>query len=93
MTVRTLVRSNASVAWAVLVSLTVISWALGTQHGFGGANHVPASLVIFLVAVFKLRLVGLYFMELREAPLALRGIFEGYCAVLVCLLVGMYLLG
>jgi caa(3)-type oxidase subunit IV len=89
---RTLVRSNASVAWMALTALTVISWALGTQHGLGGGNHVPASLVIVGVAVFKLRLVGLYFMELREAPLALRGIFEGYCVVLLGLLVGMYLL-
>jgi hypothetical protein len=48
--------------------------------------------VIIAVAVFKLRLVGIYFMELREAPLPLRGIFEGYCVVLLGLLVGMYLL-
>lgn len=87
----TLVRSNATVAWLVLTALTVVSWALGTGHGFGG-NHVPASLVIFVVAVFKLRLVGLYFMELREAPLQLRGAFEGYCVVLLGLLIGMYLL-
>lgn len=87
-----LVRNNASVAWFALTLLTVISWALGTQHGLGGGNHVPASLVIIAVAVFKLRLVGIYFMELRYAPLPLRGIFEGYCVVLLGLLVGMYLL-
>lgn len=75
-----------------LASLTIISWILGTQHGLGGSDHVPASLIIFVVAVFKVRLVGLYFMELRDAPLALRGIFEGYCVVLLGLLVGMYLL-
>ena len=45
-----------------------------------------------VVAVFKIRLVGLYFMELREAPLALRGVFEGYCVALLGLLTGMYLL-
>jgi hypothetical protein len=89
---KTLVRSNASAAWLALTSLTLISWVLGTQHGLGGGNHVPASLVILVVAVFKLRLVGLYFMELREAPLPLRGIFEGYCVLLLGLLVGMYVL-
>jgi hypothetical protein len=89
---KTLVRTNASVAWAILTALTVVSWALGTQHGFGGGHHVPASLVIIVVAVFKIRLVGLYFMELREAPLALRGIFEGYCIALLGMLTGMYLL-
>lgn len=90
---KTLIRSNVSVVWLCLTTLTVISWALGTQHGFSGDNHLPASVVIFVVAVFKVRLVGLYFMELRGAPLALRGIFEGYCVVLLGLLIGMYLSG
>lgn len=88
----TLIRTNATLAWLLLTTLTVISWALGTQHGLGGGNHVPASLVIFVVAVFKIRVVGLYFMELREAPIALRGAFEGYCVVLLALLCGMYLM-
>jgi len=89
---KTLVRTNASVAWFILTALTVVSWSLGTQHGLGAGNHVPASLAIVAVAIFKIRLVGLYFMELKEAPLALRGIFEGYCVVLFGLLTGMYLL-
>lgn len=84
-------RSNATIAWALLTALTVVSWALGTGHGFGGDNHVPASLVIFVVAVFKVRLVGLYFMELRNAPVVLRRAFEGWCVVLLGLLAGMYL--
>lgn len=91
MTMNTLVRTNASLAWLGLATLTVISWALGTRHGLGG-SHVPASLVIIVVAVFKIRLVGLYFMELREAPMALRSVFEGYCVALYLLLTAMYLL-
>lgn len=86
-----LVRTYASRVWLVLTALTVISWTLGTQHGFGD-HHMPASLAIIAVAVFKSRLIGLYFMELRGAPPALRGIFEGYCVVLFTLLTGMYLL-
>ncbi len=89
----TVVRTRASAVWALLVTLTVVSWALGTEHGFSGGSHVPASIVIIVVAVFKIRLVGLYFMELRDAPLNLRGIFEGYCIVLFVLLTVMYLLG
>jgi len=89
----TLGRTNASIAWLILTGLTVTSWALGTEHGFGGGNHVPASLVIIAVAVFKVRLVGLYFMELRDAPLVLRGILEVYSVLLLGLLSGMYLLG
>jgi caa(3)-type oxidase subunit IV len=85
---KSLVRTNASQAWLILIVLTVVSWALGTEHGFG-AHHVPASLVIIAVAVFKIRLVGLYFMELRCAPLALRSMLESYCVILLVLLTGM----
>lgn len=87
-----LVQNYASRVWLILTVLTVISWTLGTEHGFGD-HHMPASLAIITVAVFKIRLIGLYFMELRDAPLALRGIFEAYCVVLFGLLTGMYLLG
>lgn len=91
MIMKTVARTNASVAWLVLIALTVFSWMLGTQHGFGGANHVPASLLIVFVAVFKIRLVGLYFMELRDAPWSLRGVFEAYCVALLLLLSILYL--
>lgn len=87
-----LIRSRATGVWLLLTTLTVISWALGTQHGLGGDSNVPASLAIFVVAVLKVRLVGLYFAELRSAPLALRAVFEGYCGLLLGLLCGMYLL-
>ena len=89
---RSLVRTNASLVWLLLIGLTVVSWALGTNHGFGG-QHAAASLVIFAVAIFKVRLVGLYFMELRMAPILLRGAFEGYCLVLFCLLTAMFVFG
>jgi hypothetical protein len=90
---KTLVNSNrpALIAWAILAVLTTVSWALGTKHGLDGAHHVPASLIIFVVAVFKVRVVGLYFMELRDAPTALRGVFEAYCVVLLGVLTTMYL--
>jgi caa(3)-type oxidase subunit IV len=86
-----LVRTKASVAWLVLVALTSLSWALGTDHGLTAAAHVGASVVIIAIAVCKVRLVGLYFMELNAAPALLRGLFEGYCAVLLGLLVTFFL--
>jgi caa(3)-type oxidase subunit IV len=91
--VKTLVQTKASLAWLILVALTLAQWTIGTLSGVVGAQHVWASLVIFVVAVFKARLVGLYFMELREAPLVLRGVFEMYCVVLLAVLSVMYLLG
>jgi caa(3)-type oxidase subunit IV len=90
---KTLVQTKASLAWLVLVALTVTQWVLGTHSGVGGPHHVSVSLVIFVVAVFKARLVGLYFMELREAPVQLRGLFEIYCIALLAVLSTMYLVG
>jgi Prokaryotic Cytochrome C oxidase subunit IV len=84
-------RTRATIVWLILSGLTITSWVLGTTSGDG--THVSASVVILLVTVFKVRLVGLYFMELREAPTSLRGVFEGYCAVLWILLTGMLIWG
>jgi caa(3)-type oxidase subunit IV len=89
---KSLLRSNASLVWVGLIVLTVVSWALGRDHGLSG-HHKAASLVILAVAVFKVRLVGLYFMELKWAPMALRGLFEGYCVVLLALLNCLFILG
>lgn len=87
---RSVVRTNASLIWVLLCALTIVSWALGTNHGASAGHHLPASLVIFAVAVFKVRLVGLYFMELKMAPTVLRGLFEGYCLGLFGLLTAMF---
>jgi len=88
---KALLQTRASVVWLVLVALTLVSWTLGTQHRFGGVP-APANLTIMVVAVFKVRLIGLHFMELRDAPWLLRGIFEAFCVVLLMLLSTTYLL-
>ena len=75
----TLLRTPATAVWIVLMFATVASWALGTSHGIH--NHSLASVAILVIAFAKVRFVGLYFMELRAAPVALRGIFEAYCAI------------
>jgi hypothetical protein len=90
---RTLVQTKASLTWVILVVLTITQWVIGTHTGIGSSFHVSASMVIFFVAVFKARLVGLYFMELREAPTALRALFEIYCVALLTVLSTMFLLG
>lgn len=73
--------------WAVLVVATLVSWAVGSDHGTGSLVAV----IVLGVALVKVRFVGLDFMELRNAPLALRAAFEGYCLALWCVLAGMYL--
>jgi caa(3)-type oxidase subunit IV len=86
----TLLRTPATAVWVVLIAATIVTWTLGTNHGLG--NHTLASMVILLIAFIKVRLVGLYFMELRDAPAVLRGLFEAYCAIACTVVIGVFLL-
>lgn len=93
-TLTPMVRSRLGMVWLFLIGATLLSWWLGTDHGLSsGDDHRFASIVIIAVAFVKLRLVGLYFMELRDAPLALRTIFEIWCVAVFALVTGMYLAG
>jgi Prokaryotic Cytochrome C oxidase subunit IV len=83
----TLLRARSTVVWVVLIAATIASWALGSAHRIG--SEIGA--VVLGIALIKVRFVGLDFMELRNAPLALRAAFESYCVVLWCVLAGMYL--
>ncbi|WP_067671555.1 cytochrome C oxidase subunit IV family protein [Nocardia miyunensis] len=87
-----LLRTKTTAIWLLLITATALSWAIGSGHGFGGDGRTAASLTILLVAVLKMRLVGRYFMELRDAPLALLALFEGYCVLVLGVTAGMYLL-
>ena len=82
-----LFRARSTAVWVVLVAATIVSWAVGSEHGTGSTIAV----VVLGVALVKVRYVGLDFMELRHAPLLLRGVFEVYCVALWCVLAGMYL--
>lgn len=90
---KTLMQSTATkgsvIVWAALVAFTVISFALGGEHLID--NKTLAAAIVVGIAAIKIRLVGLHFMELKAAPVALRAAFEGYCAVLFLALMGIYL--
>jgi hypothetical protein len=83
----TFVRGRAGLSWVVLIVATLVSYALGADHGTGSVMVV----VVLAIAAIKIRLVGLDFMELRGAPMPLRLAFEGYCVGLWLLLSGLYL--
>lgn len=89
-TLTSLVRSNLTVVWAVLVAATLISFWMGGSHGL--PSTYASMIVIMVVTMIKIRLVGMYFMELHNAPKILRSIFDGYCVVTFGVLVGFYAL-
>ena len=82
-------RSRAGASWLVLIAATLLSYALGVEHGVGSTVVV----VVFGIAAIKVRLIGLDFMELRSAQMPLRVAFERYCLALWAVLSGLYLFG
>jgi Prokaryotic Cytochrome C oxidase subunit IV len=83
----TLFHARSTYVWVGLVAVTIVSWAVGAEHGVGSA----VAIIVLALALIKVRFVGLDFMELRTAPLVLRAVFEGYCVILWMVLAGMYL--
>lgn len=67
-----LLRARSTLVWLLLVVVTLLSWALGADHGVGSTVAV----VVLGLAVVKVRFVGLDFMELRTAPLILRALLR-----------------
>ena len=84
---------QADAVWAALVGATILSWELGGQRNVASDPQTLAGVVILVVAFVKVRLIGLYFMELRTAPVVLRLLLEAYVLVACCALIGLYLLG
>lgn len=71
--------------WALLLVLTFGSFVVGIEQGAGFAS--AAAVVIIGIALFKVRLIGLHFMDLRDAVRPLRLIFEGYLVAVFAILV------
>lgn len=76
--------------WMVLVAATVMTAVLGLEQ-HGGSTAV--GLVLLAIAFVKIRLVALHFMEVREAPLPLRLLVEGYAVVTFLVLATIYVTG
>ncbi|MDT5054740.1 MAG: hypothetical protein QOF66_3106 [Mycobacterium sp.] len=77
-----------TMVWLVLLAATSGSSLVGAELGPGS---VPVAAVIIAVALFKVRLVGIHFMELRVAPAPLRLLFEGYVLVVFAALTALNL--
>jgi hypothetical protein len=80
-------RSPAGLSWVVLVAATLVSWWVGTDHGL--SDKTAACALLLVVALGKVYLIGMQFMELQHADIRLRRGFQVYCAVVCVGLVGM----
>lgn len=68
---------RVTVVWLALLVLTFLSVVLGFEGKIGTASTI----LIIGVALFKVRLIGVHFMDLRVAPAGLRIAFDSYVLV------------
>jgi hypothetical protein len=68
-----------TLVWAALLALTFGSFVVGIEQSADLAG--AAAIAIIGIALFKVRLIGAHFMDVRIAPTALRVLFEGYVLV------------
>lgn len=73
--------------WALLVGLTFLSFESGL--GWVQSSGFAAALVI-LVALIKIRVVVLHFMEVNEAPWKMRGPLEAWIVLLGVLILSLW---
>jgi heme/copper-type cytochrome/quinol oxidase subunit 4 len=83
----TFLRTPTGITWVALVVATLVAWWVGTDHGLD--DPTAAAAVLLAVAVVKVYLIGMEFMELRRADPRLRLAFQGYCALIGVGLIGM----
>ena len=85
-------RHAVTTAWLVLVLATAVSWWLG--GGASTASGLSTRLAtggLLLVAFVKVRLIVRYFMEVRQAPFALRAGFDAWIGVVFLAVLILYL--
>ncbi|GLR66365.1 hypothetical protein GCM10010909_10450 [Acidocella aquatica] len=75
--------TRVTAVWLFLLFLTAFSVAIAHGDLLGLTQRI-VTIIVVIIAFLKVRFVGLEFMELRAAPLALRAVFEAWVA-LVCL--------
>lgn len=85
----TFLRTPTGITWLVLIAATLLAWWVGTDHGLNDPTAAAASLLA--VAMVKVYLIGMEFMELRHADIRLRRGFQAYVVVVGVGLVGMLL--
>jgi hypothetical protein len=76
--------------WAALSALTGVSWALAAARHLTPGTAV--TIVVLAIAAVKARFVIRQFMDVRTAPHWLRRATDGWLAVLMAAIIGLYLL-
>jgi hypothetical protein len=82
--------SSVTVVWLLLFVATACSWWLGRLGQEAAAPPSLAGVGLILLSFIKVRFVMMYFMELRDAPLVWRAIYEGWIVVVCAASIFLY---
>ncbi|MEQ8690012.1 MAG: cytochrome C oxidase subunit IV family protein [Pseudomonadales bacterium] len=81
-----------TVVWMLLSVLTLVSWLFAHSDEVAAVSRHWGVMGILLVTLIKVRFVIRYFMEVNQAPLALKLVTDGWLLVLALALSTLYLL-
>jgi hypothetical protein len=73
---------RATLVWTILVAVTFATFWLGTDHPFSNVSVRLASILALVLAFVKVWLIGMDFMEIRQAPRALEVAFGVWITVI-----------
>lgn len=82
-----LIRQRVTIVWILLMTATCASTWMFSKDAFSPEVAVVGT---FLLSALKARFVMLDFMELREAPVGLRVVFESWIAVVTLVILGFW---
>lgn len=82
-----LLKQRVTLVWLFMMALTLVSWSLGSTE----AGEFT-TLFVMGIAFIKVRLVIFNFMEVRDAPLALRLVCDFWVLGVVVMLLRIYTL-
>jgi uncharacterized membrane protein len=85
-----LVRNPLTIVWALLTTVTIVSWLTARDGGASLQINTTVTLVVLLIAAVKAQLVIWHFMEVRRAPVWLKTTTSGWVVGLFALLLGFY---
>lgn len=89
----TYIRNPLTIVWALLTTVTVVSWLTARDGGSAHVINVTVTLVVLLIAAVKTQLVIWHFMEVRHAPTWLKATTGGWLIGLLAALLSFYFAG
>jgi hypothetical protein len=84
-------RDRLSIAWLLLIAVTLLSAMIGGAHGFAATGHsAEATFAVLGIAFAKVWLVMSNFMDVRRAPRPLKVICAIWLLAVLTILLAVY---